>query len=177
MGKFTHIGLEDTADTIGACQVNQQTGIETSWLSPSDLPSTTPGPVVIHKPSQGSRRGQWNHVTWSGKHEVLIPRIVANTLGVSDDQTFSTISGTYCATAGCGCSLPKLTEAIKGDIRGLQVPNQKQQRQMQTATQMKCSKILSRLSPRRLPSIVCLVILAPARYALQASSGGNMRRD
>ena len=30
MGTFTHIGLEETADTIGAGQVNQQTGIETS---------------------------------------------------------------------------------------------------------------------------------------------------
>ena len=43
---------------------------------------------------------------------------MSNTPEISDDQRFSVLEGTYCATAGCQCEYPKLSEAVARLERG-----------------------------------------------------------
>ena len=123
MGAMRHIGLANTANTLSAGQANQETGTETSWLAPREVPSTSPGQVVLHKAVKHQKFNEFNHVVWSGVHEVLVPTIVANTPEVGDGQSFEKLSGTFCATTGCPCKLPKLADRLS-NARGLpgQVP-------------------------------------------------------
>ena len=108
-----HIGLDDTQDTISAGQANRDLGIETSWLTPAVVPSSSPGPCLLHyADSSCSSEKEYNHIIWTGRHQIIAPKIVSNTPELADDQEFRLLEGTYCATASCGCSLPKLSDAI-----------------------------------------------------------------
>jgi hypothetical protein len=85
-GDSVHVGLENTDDTISAGQQNAEHGVETSWLSPSVVPANRPGTCILHKPAKRAAcNDKGNHVIWYGKHEVLIPSIVANTPELCDD--------------------------------------------------------------------------------------------
>jgi hypothetical protein len=81
-----------------------------SWLSPDNVPNDVPGTCVLHR--AGNPDGDFSHVTWSGTHEILIPDIVANTPEIQDGTVTKTISGNFCATAGCQCGLQKLSDAV-----------------------------------------------------------------
>ena len=47
-GEVNHICLKSTARTVSAGQCNASFGVETSWLSPSTLPSSTLGSCILH---------------------------------------------------------------------------------------------------------------------------------
>ena len=112
MGSMLHVDLKGTADTISAGQANAEKGVETSWLAPTDVPSDAPGECILHRAKPSTSSDAWNHVVWEGQHEVLNTEIVSNTPEIRDGQSFKTIRGPYCATAGCGCSLRKLSDAV-----------------------------------------------------------------
>ena len=96
-GKVRHIGLGKTTNTLSAGQHNAELGVQTSWLEPEQPGLLSQcGPCLILKPAGG-------HITWSGQHQVQIPRINGRTPEITDDQPIHTISRTYCATAGCEC--------------------------------------------------------------------------
>ena len=94
--------------------------METSWLTPAVVPSSSPGPCLLHYADGSHSSGEdYNHIIWTGRHQIIAPKIVSNTPELADDQEFRLLEGTYCATASCGCSLPKLSDAIHQLERGL----------------------------------------------------------
>jgi len=100
--------LGETGDTISAGQCNAEHGIATSWLQPLTTPSPDPGVCILHKPAEQASGRSFNHVVWQGQHQLVVPDIVCATPEGADDQKFRTISGKFCTTPSCQCSLPKL---------------------------------------------------------------------
>ena len=54
--------------------------------------------------------GKFSHVVIEGSHQILLPDVVANTPEVADDDSFMWVTGKFCVTPGCKCSLRKLED-------------------------------------------------------------------
>ena len=53
------------------------------------------------------------HVASHGAHQIQRTNFKCRTPEVADDTQILTLYETFCATAGCGCNLPKLADAIR----------------------------------------------------------------
>ena len=110
-GATKNVCLPNTARTHSAGDCNAKFGVCMSWLSPDSTPSEIPGTCILHRPNNSSTSTDWSHVVWHGKHDIVVPRINSNTPDLADGDTTVPIEGTFCATAGCGCDLAKLSNA------------------------------------------------------------------
>ena len=105
-GESMHVGMAETADTISAGQANMEHGVETLWIEPGSTPADRPGQCILRKRVPG----KFSHVVIEGSHQILLPDVVANTPEVADDDSFMQVTGKFCVTPGCKCSLRKLED-------------------------------------------------------------------
>ena len=138
-GWTKNICLPKTARTHSAGDCNAQFGVGMSWLSPEQCPSQSPGPCILHTPSQTDGASDYSHIVWHGSHDIVIPEVSANTPALRDGTKTINLTGDFCATAGCRCSLRKLSHvATEAWEKGIGMPA-KENTGMHVASEVKPS--------------------------------------